>query len=332
MNPLVSVIVLAYNHRDTIARALDSVLDQDCSFTYEIIVGDDASTDGCREVCERYAAAHPDKIRILPAAPNKGMVRNYFDCLKASRGKYIADCSGDDRWRDPTKLRIMAGLLEADPSLTAAYSDALIVKPDAAISTASMAEYAPWRGGRHCGKEILLGALNHTRALPYILSTALYRKSAVEQVMAAAPEMVCNESFGLEDVPVIAALASKGDAVHIAADTLEYVQGTETVSRSNDLSKLAGFYTQSLRCSRKLARFYGIPQSELRDIHDDKAVFLTACAFNSGSEELRRRVEAELGKWTLKLPFKANLYLMLMKSQTLWKLSRRIKRLFKNKC
>ena len=89
-NSLVSVIVLAYNQQDSIARTLDSILMQKCRLPIEIVVGDDASTDGTRAVCEDYARRYPDIVRLMPAAPNKGMVDNYFDCMLACRGKYIA--------------------------------------------------------------------------------------------------------------------------------------------------------------------------------------------------------------------------------------------------
>ena len=105
-NPKVSVIVICYNQRDTISRALDSVLAQeDCD--YEVIIGDDASADGTREVCEEYARRYPGRVRLMPAAPNKGVVDNYFDCFDAARGEYVADCAGDDYWLGTRRLAEM---------------------------------------------------------------------------------------------------------------------------------------------------------------------------------------------------------------------------------
>ena len=120
--PLVSVILLSYNQEDSVGAAIESVLAQDCPFPFELIIGDDASADSTRAVCERYAAARPDVVRLMPAAPNKGVVRNYFDCFSHCRGRYVTDCAGDDRWSDPSKLRAMAALLEADPSVNVVFS------------------------------------------------------------------------------------------------------------------------------------------------------------------------------------------------------------------
>ncbi|MDE7143493.1 MAG: glycosyltransferase family 2 protein, partial [Muribaculaceae bacterium] len=62
----VSVIVLTYNQEDTISRTLDSILAQQVDFDYEIIVGDDASTDRTRQICTQYQQRHPDRLRIMP--------------------------------------------------------------------------------------------------------------------------------------------------------------------------------------------------------------------------------------------------------------------------
>lgn len=96
MRPEVSVITVTYNQAGTIARTLDSILAQECDFDYEIVIGEDCSTDDTLDICRRYAAAHPDKIRLLHNTVNKGIIDNYFDCIMECRGKYIADCPGDD--------------------------------------------------------------------------------------------------------------------------------------------------------------------------------------------------------------------------------------------
>ena len=101
---MVSVIVICYNQEKSIAAALDSVLRQDESVPFEIVIGDDASIDHTREICQGYAYKYPDKVRLLPQEPNLGLVKNYFRCLKACRGEYISDCAGDDEWLGTTRI------------------------------------------------------------------------------------------------------------------------------------------------------------------------------------------------------------------------------------
>ena len=122
MKPLVSVIVLTYNQQDTIARTLDSILAQRVSFPFEIVIGEDAGTDGTRSICEDYVRRYPDKVRLMPKAPNKGVVRNYFDTLEACRGEYIADCAGDDYWTSDTKLQRQADILMQRPEVAVVHT------------------------------------------------------------------------------------------------------------------------------------------------------------------------------------------------------------------
>lgn len=114
-NPKVSVVVLVYNQERTITRTFDHILNQKTSFDYEIIVGEDCSIDNSRLICEEYAELYKDKIKLLPQAPNKGLLINYRDCLAKCTGEYIAVCAGDDWWHNSKKLQIQVEFMDAHP-------------------------------------------------------------------------------------------------------------------------------------------------------------------------------------------------------------------------
>lgn len=113
--PLVSVCCITYNHAAYIAQAMDSFLMQKTKFNYEIIVGEDHSTDGTRAILENYAAAYPEKVTIVSHQSNIGSIRNQIDSFSRARGKYIACCDGDDFWTDEYKLQKQVDFLEANP-------------------------------------------------------------------------------------------------------------------------------------------------------------------------------------------------------------------------
>ncbi len=75
MRPEVSVITVTYNQALTIARTLDSILAQECDFDYEIVIGEDCSTDDTLDICRRYAAAHPDKNQVAAQYRQQGCHR-----------------------------------------------------------------------------------------------------------------------------------------------------------------------------------------------------------------------------------------------------------------
>ena len=119
--PLVSVCVVAYNHAPFIAQALDSILSQTTNFAFEIIVGEDESSDGTRKIVQQYAQRYPTIIRPLyhsyPAGnrPNSGQP-NLTAVLNAAQGKYIAILEGDDYWCHPGKLQSQVKQLEENPA------------------------------------------------------------------------------------------------------------------------------------------------------------------------------------------------------------------------
>lgn len=114
-NVMVSVIVLTYNQQTFIGQALDSILMQKTRFPYEILVGDDASTDRTGSIVRDYAQAYPEIIRPFIRKQNLGVTRNLYELLTCAQGKYIASCEGDDFWTDPEKLELQINFLETHP-------------------------------------------------------------------------------------------------------------------------------------------------------------------------------------------------------------------------
>lgn len=122
--PVVSVHVTTYHHARFIRECLDGILMQQTSFPFEIVIGEDESTDGTREICIDYAKRFPDKIRLF--LRDRSLSQYYengvFVCRFngtwtriSCRGKYIALCEGDDYWTDPLKLQKQYDYLEAHP-------------------------------------------------------------------------------------------------------------------------------------------------------------------------------------------------------------------------
>jgi len=135
IKPDVSVIVLAYQHSPYIEKCIQSMMEQKTNFVYEIIIGEDESTDGTRQICIEYAEKYPNKIRlflrnrkdVLYINGNPTGRFNFIENLKAVRGKYIALCDGDDYWIDPYKLQKQVDFLENNPSYVMTYHPVIFV-------------------------------------------------------------------------------------------------------------------------------------------------------------------------------------------------------------
>jgi glycosyltransferase involved in cell wall biosynthesis len=121
-----SVGILTYNHEPFIARAIDGVLIQQTDFEYEIVIGEDCSTDGTREIVLDYAARHPNRIRAFCRESNMGPRDNARALLAACRGEYVAMLEGDDYWISPHKLQKQVALMESDSNYVVCGSRAYV--------------------------------------------------------------------------------------------------------------------------------------------------------------------------------------------------------------
>lgn len=126
--PLVSICCQTYNHVNYIKEALEGFLMQKVNFTYEILLRDDASTDGTAKICKDYANSYPDKIKLLAYDENQWQkgVKPFSDNVKRAKGKYIALCEGDDYWTDPLKLRKQVDFLGKNPDYGLVYTYATV--------------------------------------------------------------------------------------------------------------------------------------------------------------------------------------------------------------
>lgn len=114
ITPLVSVVTITYQHALYIRQCLDSILMQETDFPFELIIGEDGSTDGTREICIDYANRYPDKIRLFLrdrtlsqyVDKNGRIIRfNGHFTRAVARGQYVAICEGDDFWLSSKKIQ-----------------------------------------------------------------------------------------------------------------------------------------------------------------------------------------------------------------------------------
>jgi len=120
-DPLVSVIMVTYNHERYLAEAIEGVVRQEASFPIELLIGEDCSTDGTREIALTYQRRFPEMIRVITSAQNVGMHRNGARLMAADRGKYVAFCEGDDFWTSPHKLQWQVEILDAHQDLSGCF-------------------------------------------------------------------------------------------------------------------------------------------------------------------------------------------------------------------
>lgn len=116
-----SVFVMVYNHAKYLKKCLDSLLMQKTSFSFDIVVGEDCSTDNSREILLDYQKLYPGKFTLVLHNQNIGATKNQKSVFDNCKGKYIAICEGDDYWIDENKLQMQVDFLEANPEFALSY-------------------------------------------------------------------------------------------------------------------------------------------------------------------------------------------------------------------
>ena len=180
--PVISIVCPTYNHERYIESAIRGFLSQQTAFPFEILIHDDASTDGTAALVRAWQKKYPSIIRSILQTENQYSrgVRPIDLLLKESRGRYVATCEGDDYWLQPSKLQRQVGFLEQHPDFScSAHNYYLYNEAQLAVR--------PWL---HSGADRILSErqlMNITRLL--WVPTLVFRKtfSAFPPERAGAP-------------------------------------------------------------------------------------------------------------------------------------------------
>lgn len=120
---VVSVFMLTYNQEHCIKQTIESILKQQTNFPFQLVIGEDCSSDATRIICEQYVRDFGGQIKLLPSPKkNCGLIANYMRTIAACDGKYIAICDGDDYWIDELKLQKQVDFLDENPDYSIVYT------------------------------------------------------------------------------------------------------------------------------------------------------------------------------------------------------------------
>lgn len=234
----VSVLVVTYNHARFVRHALDSALVQRLPQPFEILVSEDCSTDGTREIVQGYAERHPRLVRLLLSERNLHSNEVVARGFRAARGRYVALLDGDDYWTSDDKLRAQLAFLEARPDLTISFHNVQVVD-EHSQSTGRLwnAPGQPEVSGLH---ELLRGNF-------IAMGSVMYRRAAVAEVPA------WYDRFPITDWPLHVIYAREGRIGYLDRTLGAYrLHGGglfSTLSERQKLEANADFYRRLRACS-----------------------------------------------------------------------------------
>jgi glycosyltransferase involved in cell wall biosynthesis len=296
---LVSVKMITYNHAPYIAQAIEGVLEQQTNFPFELVIGEDCSTDGTREIVFEYQKKYPDVIRVITSESNVGMKRNGYRTTKVCRGEYIAFCEGDDYWHDPSKLQKQVDYLESHPGCGLVYSDYDVYHIDSGKRIGDFIKYRKWDIPKNPGisdfvenkGEICIGILT---------CTVMIRRSLYEQIIESDPLLHQSDHFSMGDTQLWAEVTTTADLHYIPESTATHIITGESATRSKDIKKSLRFVISTAELSLYLCKKYNLP-STARDKPEAKwCDYSLRLAFHARSPELADEVRKKKQTFTWK--------------------------------
>ena len=228
--PTVSVIVTSFNRSNTISQTLDSILNQKCNFDFEIIVGDDGSSDTSRELLLKYQLLYPTIFKLLFHDTNFGLGGNWATCVKHARGKYLATCDDDDFWHNENKLQLQVDYLDKNPISVMVHTDIhhLNTKNNTITKNIYLRNKTEPPQG-YIQKEIFSGIVR------ICVSTSLIRKEVIDRYVNL--DDYVKLKFGIQDWPTWIIISNYGMINYLPVSTCTYRIGHFAITNLNDYDK-----------------------------------------------------------------------------------------------
>lgn len=237
--PLVSICCITYNQAAYVRDALEGFLKQKTDFPFEVLIHDDASTDGTAEIIAEYVDRYPDCIKPVLQEVNQYSIGNIgvsglFNFPRA-KGKYIAMCEGDDYWTDEQKLQMQVGYMEEHPGCALCFHSARIELVQKAVTEQHM---RPYEQDRKVEPEEIIG-----KKSGYAMASMLFRTEMVKDL----PDFYKNAP--ISDIPLQLMAAARGYGYYIDREMCVYRLGgaaswTRLIKQGNYEENQKRYYEQ----------------------------------------------------------------------------------------
>ncbi len=257
--PVISVLMLVYNHGRYLREAVDGVLAQRTDAPFELLISDDGSKDDSLQIALAAQARHPERIRVLHAARNVGMHANHRRLVAAARGEFLAYCEGDDYWHDPEKLGAQLALLQSDATLGAVHTEfAHVAHLDGAWR--ALPEFHRQHGGPPPQGAVFAALLarNFVQTCTLLVRTALVRAYLASHLPA--------DSYRVVDWPLTLFVAAEHGIAYLDRPMATYRRTPGSATNQGAAADMARAL-DALRMIDDFAQWRSVDAATLRDAH-----------------------------------------------------------------
>lgn len=298
---LVSVLLVTYNQEPFIRKAIEGVLSQVTAFPVELVIGEDASVDGTRRICEEYALRYSGKVTLLPARKNIGLNLNFLQTFASCKGKYIAYLEGDDWWISADKLQKQVDILESEEDVVLAHTNFKLFDLES-----KKYQHRLIRHEGQCIRELqagLSGVLAEFRGTfrPMKTSTVCYRKDVMQTILDEDPFLFLNPEFPTQDFQLFQEMSLRGRFAFIDEDTTVILLH-DSISAAQDVKKRAEFRLGFFKIGIYLVDKYRLGAEDTKDWFRRQLYFFFQDAFSRRDRSFLGFVVDEAIKRSYRLP------------------------------
>jgi len=303
----VSVILLAYNHHKFIRQAIESVISQECSYKFELIIGEDCSTDDTRVICLSYANKYPDLVKLILSEQNVGAIENELNCIKNSSGKYIAYLEGDDFWTDNLKLQKQVDYLESNPDVGLVHGDVnhLDQKKGKMIAAFNKTNNIDIPSGEIF--EFLMKPSHSIKTMTVCFRSDLFKLHYLDN------ESIMTSNWKLIDISIWLMLSYYSKIHYMAEVFATYRLLPESMSRTNDLLKRHHFHRKIYDIFSYYANNYSDDKNIKHDIELSYNKIFYREAILLGDKQLAKEATLHLKKMGYHFPLLEKVKVLIMK-------------------
>lgn len=284
--PTVSVLIFAYNHENYIKETINSVVCQKCSFSFEILVSDDFSTDNTLNIIKKLKSKYPELIKIISNKHNLGLNKSFVNAVKNAKGEYIAILGGDDLWIVENKLEMQVQLLLSHKEISYVHTEFKMYNEShkKIINHCNKNWYSILM--RETGKDALFAMLCHNWTGYPLASSSCFRKEPLLKGINNHPEILNFNLDGEGTITHISMIYYGGLYTFIPVQTTMYRVRKNSLSHRSSKTKQFNYQKQYYLLRLFIAETFDLDKNEIRKIQKKGLLelFRTAIALDTKDE------------------------------------------------
>lgn len=285
-----SIIVCTYNRKKELERALDCVFGQKTDFAFEVVVGNDCSTDGTAALLASLKEKYPDKLVVNTLEQNSGVGTNWAKAVMLAQGEYLAFLDDDDYWTDDRRMQTMVDYLEAHPEVNLLYTNGFSENEKGKRKPIVYPENYPdlhlmWQGKQNC----------------LSLNVMMVRKSLMDECVVLDDYVKCR--FPIQDWNTIILLLRKAKVAYLDMPSCVFSYTSSSLSRPKSYEQVAEKYEREAVMTEYLAsRFPDDPLISFSKEDSDRYInhILTTLAYRRGDYKEAKHYSRLAGETALR--------------------------------